>query len=149
VKKAGLFLSVFLLLWGGKCLADRPDILAFSSELGLSAEQTQRVEEIRLKSERKAIKLKADLKLAQLDLRSLLQKDYPDKGAVYKKVEEIGALRTRLEKNRIDTRLEVHNLLSPEQRKKLREAARELIKERRHRKLMERRFPPCWPPPPK
>lgn len=122
MKKAGLFLSVFLLLWGANCLADRPEILALSSELGLSAEQTQRVEEIRLKSERKAIKLNADLKLAQLDLRALLLKDYPDKGAIYKKVEEIGALRTRLEKNRIDTRLEVHNLLSPEQRKKLRGA---------------------------
>lgn len=99
---------------------------------------------MRLKAQRKAIRLRADLKLTKLDLRTLMQKDYPDKGAIHKKFEERGHLRTMLEKNWTDARLEVHNLLTVEQRRKLREASRELIRERRRRRLMRKKSPsPC------
>lgn len=98
---------------------------------------------MRLKAQRKAIRLRADLKLTKFDLRTLLQKDYPDKGAIHKKVEERENLRTILEKNWIDARLEACNLLTLEQRRKLREVSRELIRERR-RRLMRKKSPsPC------
>jgi len=99
---------------------------------------------VRLKAQRKAIRLREDLKLTKLDLRTLLQKDYPDKGAIHKKFEERGNLRTMLEKNWIDARLEVRNLLTVEQRRKLRQVSGELSRERRRRWLMRKKSPsPC------
>ncbi len=146
MKKTGLLLAFLLLLLGGNSFARGPDILDLSSELGLSAEQTQRLEEIRLKAQRKTIKLKADLKLAHLDLRGLLQAEHPDKQAIYKKLDEIGALRTRLERNRIDTRLEIRNLLNPEQRKKLRGRKRQLFRQRKRRRPPRQLPPRPWRP---
>jgi len=142
------FLSLVLLL-GGRVVAQQPRIVDLPPDLGLSAGQLQRVREIRLTSQRKAIRLRADLKLAHLDLRALLEADHPDKGAIYEKLDEIGALRTKLEKNRIEARLAVRKLLNSEQQKKLQEAERKWQgrrgwPERRH--LLPRR--PCWPPPP-
>ena len=141
------FLSLLLLL-GGRVVAQQPRIVDLPPDLGLSAGQLQRVREIGLTSQRKAIRLRADLKLARLDLRALLEAEHPDKGAIYKKLDEIGALRTKLEKNRIEARLEVRKLLNSEQQKKLQEAERKWQRrwgwpERRHPLLWR----PCWPPP--
>ncbi len=149
MKKLEVFLfASLLLLWGGHSLAEHPKVMDLPPDLDLSAEQVQKVEKVRLKAQRKAIKLRADLKLARLDLRELLQSDHPNKTAIYKKLDQIGALRTKLEKTHIDARLEICNLLTPEQRAKLQEIERGLQK--RHHRLEGRRLPPpppCWPPP--
>lgn len=151
MKKAGIFALLILFLWAVNGPAQKLGIIELISRLDLSEKQTKKVEEVRLKAEGKAIKLRAELKLARLDLRELLQKDYPNKEAIYKKVEEIGALKTRLEKDRIDARLETHKLLTLEQRRELRNLQRQLIRERKHPRQERRQpqspRPPFLPPP--
>lgn len=57
-----------------------------------------------------------ELKAARVQMHGLLQADQPDEAEVLAQVERIGTLRTALHKQRMQTMLRVHALLSPEQR---------------------------------
>lgn len=58
-------------------------------------------------------------------MRSLLEQDAPDTEAVLAQAETIGALRTEARKQHLATLLEVQALLTPEQRERLHERARQ------------------------
>lgn len=57
-----------------------------------------------------------ELKAAHTQMYEMLQADQPDEAQVLAQVERIGALRTALHKQRMQTMLRVRALLSPEQR---------------------------------
>lgn len=67
------------------------------------------------------------LKAAQKDMRAKLEADEPDEAAVLAQADEIGRLRTEVEKTRLRTLLRINKRLSPEQR----EALTELLKKHR------------------
>lgn len=68
-----------------------------------------------------------ELKAAHTQMYEMLQADQPDEAQVLAQVERIGALRTALHKQRMQTILRVRALLSPEQRATL----LEMFKKRR------------------
>lgn len=70
-----------------------------------------------------------ELQTARTQMYGLLQADQPDEAAVLAQVERIGAIRTALHKQRMQTMLRVRALLSPEQRTTL----LEMFKKRRGR----------------
>ncbi len=84
-------------------------------------------------------------KLQQLrkEMRALLEEDTPDRDAVMRQADAVGAAEVELEKHRLGTMLEIRALLTPEQR-------RELVKlfEERRREWRRERGDPGRPPPP-
>jgi Spy/CpxP family protein refolding chaperone len=90
-------------------------------ELDLTAEQREKMKAAHERQERKAIQARADIQLARLDLRKLMEADKPDSKAIDAQIDRIAGLRAGLEKSRVATMLEFRASLTAEQQKKLRE----------------------------
>ena len=93
-------------------------------ELDLSSEQRGKIADLREKQARNAIRIRADLGNARLDLARLMRADKPDRAAIGRTIEKLGELRTEMQKSRVNTMLDVRALLTPEQQQKLRERRR-------------------------
>lgn len=90
-----------------------------SEKLNLAPEQEKEIRDLQLNFEKEKIRLKADLKIVRLELKDLLIEDRPVKREVYRKIEQMGDLRVKLQKNRVDKRLAIKEILTPEQFEKL------------------------------
>jgi Spy/CpxP family protein refolding chaperone len=102
--------------------AERPLItimLHHRSELGLSAEQVSRLEALRGDFTREAIRRGADIRIAELDLASLLEQDPLDLAKVEAKVREVAQLRADLRIARLRVIEQGKGVLTPEQRTRL------------------------------
>src|SRR5262245_1697631 len=101
---------------------DRPLItimLHHRSELGLSQEQVGRLEALRGDFTREAIRRDADIRIAELDLASLLEQDPLDLTKVEAKVREVAQMRADLRIARLRVIEQGKALLTPEQRTRL------------------------------
>lgn len=94
---------------------------AMVRELDLTAEQQEKMKAARERQQRKAIQSRADIQLARLDLRKLMQADKPDQRAIDTQIDKISGLEAGLHKSRVATMLEFRASLTPEQQKKLKE----------------------------
>src|SRR5262245_36327524 len=102
--------------------AERPLItimLHHRAELGLSADQVSRLETLRDDFTREAIRRGADIRIAELDLAALLEKDPVDLTKVETKVREVAQLRADLRIARLRTVEQGKAVLTPEQRTRL------------------------------
>jgi Spy/CpxP family protein refolding chaperone len=90
-------------------------------ELDLTAEQKEKMKAAHDRQERKAIQARADIQLARLDLRKLMDADKPDSKAIEAQIDRIAGIRAGLAKSRVATMLEFRASLTPEQQKKLRD----------------------------
>jgi Spy/CpxP family protein refolding chaperone len=93
-------------------------------QLDLTAAQRAKVSSLRDEAERSGIRLEADLRIAELDLRKLLEADSPDPREVEEAIERVGELHTQMRKTRVAAWLAVRSTLTAEQRAKLRTLAR-------------------------
>jgi Spy/CpxP family protein refolding chaperone len=89
---------------GGPCLPDLTE-----------AQETQ-IEKSKLNLDKEILPLTADLDVKKAELDKLLLAEKPDKKAVYKKIDEIQTVKTKIKRLKVDHRLEVRALLTPEQR---------------------------------
>ncbi|HXG53309.1 MAG TPA: periplasmic heavy metal sensor [candidate division Zixibacteria bacterium] len=89
--------------------------------LGLSAEQVRRLEALRDGYEKKATRVRADIRVAEIDLAAVLKAEEPDMTKVEAQVREIEKLRADLRIERIRTIERAKQQLSAEQRRKLEE----------------------------
>lgn len=94
-------------------------ILQNREELGLTPEQIQKLETLRLDFRRATIKRSADLQVAELELAELRRNDPVDMGKVEAQVKQIETLRTEQRLSRIKAIEEGKALLTREQQKKL------------------------------
>lgn len=94
---------------------DRPAKLW--QELKLTEEQEAKMKDLRLAQQEKMIDLRADKQKAELGLRKLMSADEPNKKKIYAQVDKVAATEVKIEKSRIDHRLEVRGLLTDEQLK--------------------------------
>ncbi len=102
--------------------AERPLIsfmLDHRDELGLSPDQTARLEALRASFAREAIRREADIRIAEMDLAALLDKDLLDMPQVEAKVREVAQMRADLRIARLKTLEQGKAVLSAEQRTKL------------------------------
>lgn len=102
-------------------MAMRHHRMEMMRELDLSKEQRETIAELRDKQERTAIRMRADLQTARLDLRRLMRVEKPDRMAVHRQIDRIAQLRAGMQKARIGLRLDIRGLLTPEQRERMRE----------------------------
>lgn len=90
-----------------------------AGHLGLDDATLTRIKDRVYQAEKKGIELKAQLELAKLELRRLLDSDAPSKDEAMRRVAEVGDLETKLRQHQIGLMLDVRAMLTPEQRKKL------------------------------
>ncbi len=87
--------------------------------LGITAEQAANIREKTTAFLKEGIESRANLQVAQLDLRNLMAAETPDRAAIDAVLEKIGALRLAQEKAAVNFRLDMRAALTPEQRQKL------------------------------
>src|SRR5215470_16448521 len=94
-------------------------MLHHRAELGLSAEQVSRLETLRGDFTREAIRRGADIRIAELDLATLLEQDPVDLTKVEAKVREVAQLRADLRIARLRAVEQGRAVLTAEQRTRL------------------------------
>jgi len=97
----------------GECKTQMPDLLK------LTDQQKADHKKINLKYQRLSIQLRADLKLAHLDLQEALEN--LDQKKIDESVKKINDIKAKLYKNRIDQKVEFLKLLTEDQRKILKD----------------------------
>jgi Spy/CpxP family protein refolding chaperone len=96
-------------------------IIRNREKLGLSSEQVKNLERLRNDFEKESIRKEADIRVAKMDLRDLLEAQPVDMSKVEAKVREIERLRADLRFARIRTVAKGKEQLTADQRKKLEE----------------------------
>ena len=89
--------------------------------LGLTPEQKERIRSIAFEGKKEQIRLQSDLGIANLELRELMMQEKLDKAKINRKLDEIGALRTKLEKAKVDRLMTLRDVLTKEQLRGIRE----------------------------
>lgn len=84
----------------------------------LSAEQSQKLDAIRLETEKANIQLRADVEIKEKELQHALKQEKIDKAAVDKLIDELAALHGKMLRLRVDSLLKTKEILTPEQFKK-------------------------------
>ncbi len=92
--------------------------------LGLTAEQSGRLDALLFESAKRVVQRQADLKLLRLEMLEQMKAENPDRAVLESKIDEIGAARSNLARIRLDAFFEIRDLLTPEQRDLLRESLR-------------------------
>jgi Spy/CpxP family protein refolding chaperone len=90
--------------------------------LDLTDAQRKRIDEIVDRQMRQSIKARAELRIAQLDLRKLMRADTPDKRAIDAQIDRIGVMSSGMKKARVGVMFEVRTVLTPEQLQELKES---------------------------
>jgi Spy/CpxP family protein refolding chaperone len=96
-----------------------------ADELGLTAEQQAKIKTIHLEAKKEEIRLKADIELAELDLKQLMMADTPNQDQILKAVDNLGLLKTKMAKAEIKTKLAMQQILTKEQLAKWKEMKKE------------------------
>jgi Spy/CpxP family protein refolding chaperone len=108
----------------------RPHAAAIQAELGLSAEQAAQMKKLRAEGRKQAIRQRADLAIARIELEGLMGAQSVDEKAVAAQVKAISDLRAASLKARTDQRLAMRRLLSAEQLEKMQQLERRGHRER-------------------
>lgn len=95
-----------------------------SEKLGLSEEQQAKIKELNFQTQKEIISLRAKIKIAELELRKLIDEKNPDEGAIKKKIEEIANLKSQVRWVEIKHQLQVKNILTEEQLQTLKKLKR-------------------------
>ena len=109
---------------------------AVARSLQLTSDQTASLEKIFARSKPKLIDLRADLEKKQFEYEQAMQSDPVDRKTVEAKIEARETARSALQKELAMMELDMKQVLTPEQRERLsrmRENAKQVIRERRRR----------------
>lgn len=87
---------------------------------GLTDEQVIKIKDIHTEGRKTGIKTRAGIRVAHIEMRQLMRAEKVDRASLDRKIKEISALREKMMRQRVDTRLKVHAVMTPAQRKKAR-----------------------------
>jgi Spy/CpxP family protein refolding chaperone len=107
-------------------------------EAGASDQQIRRVQGLIDETKTKTLDVKHELEKARLDIEQLMRAENPDRAAIFKQIDKIGALKLQLKKLWVGTILDVRRELTPEQWEKVQMFKAE--RRMKHRKKMRQRF---------
>lgn len=122
-------------------------ILRLKSEIGLGAEQEQKIENLMLAYEESAIRRGSDIKVLELKFATLLKGKRVDRREMEKLARQMGNMRTDLQVGHLNYLLDVRDVLTPEQVQKL-EQLKEKIRPAMRPGRMGGKGGPGMPPPP-
>lgn len=112
---------------GGMRMLDNPEM---REQLGLTEEQAEQLRALRSDAAKSGIRTRAELTIKQMELRELLQAEEPDRARIEKKVRELSDARYTAQMQRIDQRLAFRSVLTPDQRKEMRNLRRQFRQRR-------------------
>lgn len=90
-------------------------------ELNLTEQQTTKLRDLQVQQQKSALEQRARMQVKQLELRELLRSESPDRAAAERVINELGDLQKSRMKAQLDQRLAFQQVLTPEQRQKLRD----------------------------
>lgn len=93
----------------GKGMMARDSFPAFTKD------QLQKMDQLRLENQKAMIPMRADLKLMMVEYRDMLRND-ASQSDLNAKLDQIGQLKTKISKARLDHRLKMKNIMTDEQR---------------------------------
>jgi Spy/CpxP family protein refolding chaperone len=97
-------------------------------ELNLTDEQVTKIEDINKEHRKKMLDYKEKLAPKEIQLKKLLLEDSVDMARVRSLLKEIGDLRVELQALRIEHRLNIEKVLTPDQKAKMRQHRRHMMK---------------------
>ena len=100
------------------------------SELKLTAEQQKKIADIHYNYSKKIVDLRAEIQKKAIDLNKIIESEDFTRNQIEPLVKEIANLEAELRMNRIMELKEMRNVLTSEQREKLRELLKERIRMR-------------------
>lgn len=103
-------------------LVNRPE---FRERLGITSEQAAKITEEGMAFQKARIRSRADMEIRRLELAELLTAEKPDQALLDKKLREISDTRFSSERASVEHMLFLREALTPEQREKLKDMARE------------------------
>jgi Spy/CpxP family protein refolding chaperone len=86
----------------------------------LTDDQRMQIQSLQIKHLKEVMPLETDMRIKRLELAMLWRAEKLDAKQIVAKVKEINELRNKLELARVNHRIEIYNLLTPEQRKAFR-----------------------------
>lgn len=101
------------------------DWAALRSEVGLSDEQAAELRRLRTEERKQAIRRRADLAIARVELDEALEAPTVDEKLIATRVRAVSDLQAAELRARVDRRLALRKVLTPEQQDKLRQLQRE------------------------
>ena len=87
--------------------------------LKLSDTQKDRMRDIHDRQRRESIRARADLEIAALDLRKLVDNDRPDRAAINAQIDKMAARRADLRKAEVGSMIEAREVLTAQQRQQM------------------------------
>ena len=111
---------------------------AFRAELGLTEEQQTKLSSLGFEAAKSGLRAHTDLQIRRMELEELLQQDTPDKAELEKRIKGLTDAQTVLTRQRIEHRVAFRNLLTPEQRTKMRSLMAQRMERGRGMKWQER-----------
>ena len=116
--------------------AGRMDMITrLAGKLDLSEEQRDELNDISNLYKKSVIRKNADLQIAKVDLHELMRQEEPDLDAIEDQVRDIANLEAGTKFSQIKVRIDARNVLTEEQRAKL----KDLMKDRKTRPTSRRR----------
>ncbi len=94
---------------------ENPEI---AKNLGLSAEQTEKIDQLSLKHRKEMVKLEAEMKIARMEYQDIMEGNATD-SEIRKKSGEMKALMNKLHDAKTEHLLELRKVLTADQQKKL------------------------------
>ena len=107
-------------------------LLRFKDEIGLTADQVSKIEKMNITFQESVIKTMADVKVKELKLANYLRGDKVKRSTAEKMIREIAKLKTDMQVDRIYYMLDIKEILTPEQEKKI-ESFRKRMGDRKRR----------------
>lgn len=102
----------------------------WKDELNLTDAQYDQLKDMMVENEKEAIELRSQMEVLRLELEEIMTEDKPNKTEALKKVDELGTVRTKLQKLRVGLRIDMKNVLTDEQIDKLQELRAERRQDR-------------------
>jgi Spy/CpxP family protein refolding chaperone len=91
--------------------------MQFMEKMGLTEKQKADIAGLRADMEKSMVGIQAKIKLARIDMRTIVSSDTPDKSAIETKMKEVTDLQFQAKKVILDHLFAVYALLTPEQKK--------------------------------
>jgi Spy/CpxP family protein refolding chaperone len=113
-------------------------LLKLKEKVGLTKDQVRTIEKMRDAHQESTIRRTADIKILELKIGSYMEKEKINRGKLEKMLREVAAMKTDLTIANINYLLDLRDLLTPEQIKKI-ESIKSEMKQRRMERRLHRR----------
>lgn len=98
--------------------------------LDLTDGQREEIHSVKTEARKKIIPLRAEIELKELELRDEMATDSPNRNTIMKLAEDINDIELQIKQTRLDEKLKLHSILTPEQRKQVKKMPRKMIQKK-------------------